>query len=80
MCFPVHFAKFLRIAFLQNTSAWLLLVFHENRSKSTIDQTDFTGCMPLLRYRLIDEISGNPETLSTNAFSLYEIAKKAIMI
>ena len=50
------------------------------RSKSKIDQTDFTGWMPLLLYRLMEEISRNPETLSTNTFSLYEIAKKAIMI
>ena len=26
-CFPVNFAKFLRIPFLQNTSGWLLLHF-----------------------------------------------------
>ena len=90
MCFPVIFAKFLRILFFRNTSGWLLLALKDYlpredktcalMSKSKIDQTDFTGCMPLLLYRLMEEISLNTETPSTNIFSSYEIAKKTIMI
>ena len=49
---------------------------HALWSKSKIDQTAFTGCMPLLLYRLTEEIRCNAETLGTNTFSLYEIAKR----
>ena len=61
-CFPVNFAKFLRTAFLQNTSDWLLLHLSRNsplnlaKDSFNLNQREF--------YWILMTGSGPPHTVS----------------